>query len=119
MSGNAEVAYQMQPTSSRMRLSRLGEGFAQFIPALILILLLFNVTLVIMLGWSFYPLDTPLANYEQIFARSIYLKVIGNTFYIAWLTTVACFLLGYPLCYWLLRLSPRWRLIVFSFVVLY
>jgi len=118
MAGNVEVAHRVQPTSSRLTLPKLGEGFAQVVPALILILLLFNVPLVIMLGWSFYPLETPLANYEQIFTRSIYLKVIGNTFYIAALTTVACCLLGYPLCYWMWRLSPRWRLIIASIVVL-
>lgn len=119
MSVESETRGVSQPErASWLARLRPGQGVAQALPALIVIILLFNIPIAIMLGWSFYPLDTPLANYEQVFSRSVYIKVIGNTFYIAALTTLFCCLLGYPLCYWMWKLSPRWRLIIAATVVL-
>lgn len=99
-------------------LPRLGNGVVQAVPALILLFFLFNIPIVVMLGWSFSPVDTPFVNYEQIFTRSIYLKVIGNTFYIALITTLVCGVLGYPLCYWMWKLPTRWQIVVVLLVFL-
>ncbi len=103
----------MPPRRRRTRV-----GVLQVLPAVVFIFLLFNVPLVWMLGWSFSPLDDPFVNYELLFTRSVYMRVLGNTFYIALLTTVMCCLLAYPLCYWMWRLAGRWRLLVLGMVIM-
>jgi putative spermidine/putrescine transport system permease protein len=109
-----------EPSAATMppRRSRARAGVLQILPAVVFIFLLFNVPLVSMLGWSFRPIDDPFVNYELLFTRSVYMRVLGNTFYIALLTTITCCLLGYPLCYWMWRLTERWRLIVLGMVIL-
>ena len=44
--------------------------------------------------------------------------MLGNTFWIAGLTTAACALLGYPLAYWMRTLSPRGRVVSVAMVVI-
>lgn len=97
---------------------RARAGVWQILPAIIFIFLLFNVPLISMLGWSFSPINDPFVNYELLFTRSVYMRVLGNTFYIALLTTITCCLLAYPLCYWMWRLTGRWRLLVLGMVIL-
>lgn len=48
-----------------------------------------------------------LANYADFFSSDVYLRVLGNTFWIASLTTVICVAVGYPYAY-LMTISPRW-----------
>jgi putative spermidine/putrescine transport system permease protein len=50
-----------------------------------------------------------MANYTRAFGTSVYLRVLNITFTIATETTALCLLLGYPLAYWLTRLSDRRR----------
>ncbi len=50
-----------------------------------------------------------LAAYARLFSRSIYVRVLENTFLIAGETTILCLLLGYPVAYWLAGLSARRR----------
>ncbi|RZA11709.1 MAG: ABC transporter permease [Proteobacteria bacterium] len=59
-----------------------------------------------------------LQHFAEIFAVPAYLKVLLNTFRIALMTAVCCVLLGYPLAYWLRRLSPRWQLVALAAVVI-
>ncbi|HEY0296125.1 MAG TPA: ABC transporter permease subunit [Bordetella sp.] len=47
------------------------------------------------------------AAFERFFGPSVYNRVLGTTFSIAWQTTAWCLLCGYPLAYWLSRLPAR------------
>ncbi len=47
------------------------------------------------------------AFYERVFTRTIYVRVLANTFMIAGETTLFCLLLGYPVAYWLSRMPAR------------
>jgi putative spermidine/putrescine transport system permease protein len=47
------------------------------------------------------------AAFDRFFGPSVYNRVLGNTFAIAWQTTAWCLLCGYPLAYWLSRLPVR------------
>jgi spermidine/putrescine transport system permease protein len=53
--------------------------------------------------WEFNP-----QNYVRFF-DPLYLKIFARSFKIAGITTLVCFLLGYPMAYWLARRPPRWR----------
>jgi ABC-type spermidine/putrescine transport system permease subunit I len=47
-----------------------------------------------------------LANYERFFANEANVRVLGNTFWIAALSTVCCLLIGYPYAY-LMNIVPQ------------
>jgi putative spermidine/putrescine transport system permease protein len=103
----------------RLQLSRSRTGIPQILPAVVFIFLLFNIPLVLMLSWSIGPADNPFATYEQVLITNlIYMRVLGNTFFIALLTTAVCCILGYPFCYWLWTLTGRLQLIVVGMVIL-
>ncbi|MDX3928477.1 MAG: ABC transporter permease [Shinella sp.] len=118
MNANIEAPDSRQAASLWRRLPAMSGGVPQILPAFIVIFLVFNIPIASMLGRSLLPLDEPFANYQELFSRTVYLKVIWNTFFIAIVTTIICCLLGYPLCYWMWKLSGRWRLIVVALVAL-
>ena len=89
------------------------------IPLLLAMAVGFNLPLVAMLGQSFVgPTGFTLANFSEVFAAAAYLKVLGSTFRIALITAAVCVLVGYPLAYWLRRLSPRWQMVALALVVI-
>lgn len=49
-----------------------------------------------------------LGNYARFF-DPLYLKIFLRSFKIAGITTLVCFLLGYPMAYWIATRSARWR----------
>jgi spermidine/putrescine transport system permease protein len=49
-----------------------------------------------------------LGNYARFF-DPLYLKIFARSFMIAGITTVVCFLLGYPMAYWIATRPARWR----------
>jgi spermidine/putrescine transport system permease protein len=53
--------------------------------------------------WEFNP-----GNYARFF-DPLYLKIFARSFKIAGLTTLFCFLLGYPMAYWMATRPPKWR----------
>lgn len=88
------------------------------LPALMLLLLFFIVPLALILpeslrqegGFTFKV-------YRTVLADPYYWTVIGRTFRLSFLTTVVCFLLGYPTAYYCVRLvNPRWKR--FAYMVL-
>lgn len=88
------------------------------IPLLLVMTVGFNLPLVAMLGQSFVgATGFTLANFSEVFAAAAYLKVLGSTFRIALITAAVCVLIGYPLAYWLRRLSPRWQMVALALVV--
>jgi putative spermidine/putrescine transport system permease protein len=50
-----------------------------------------------------------LEHYRRIFDDATYVKSFAVTFQIAGTVTGLTILLGYPLCFWMLRLKPLWR----------
>ena len=52
------------------------------------------------------PAGVGLGNYQEFFGSEADLRVLGNTFYIAAITTVACLLIGYPYAY-LMAIVPQ------------
>jgi spermidine/putrescine transport system permease protein len=49
-----------------------------------------------------------LNNYARFF-DPLYLRIFARSFKIAGLTTLFCFLLGYPMAYWMATRPPKWR----------
>lgn len=53
------------------------------------------------------PTGDTFANYERFFASAANLRVLGNTFWVAALSTVVCLALGYPYAYLMNLVRPR------------
>src|SRR5207247_6542600 len=47
------------------------------------------------------------ANYQRFFAGEANVRVLGNTFWIAGLSTAVCLLIGYPYAYLMNLVRPR------------
>jgi ABC-type spermidine/putrescine transport system permease subunit I len=56
-------------------------------------------------------------NYARVFGSALYLRTFEVTFIISVAVTAICVALGYPLCYWLTRLSDRMAGILMIFVL--
>jgi len=86
------------------------------LPSLFWLVVFFAIPLVIVFVYSFFSRgpygqivpDFTLENYGRFF-DPLYLKIFVRSFKIAGLTTVFCFLLGYPMAYWLATRPPKWR----------
>lgn len=78
-------------------------------PAVLLIL----VVLVIPVGWLFYVSFVgaegrfSLENYERMWTNKSYARIFLTTFKVSLLTTGLCFLIGYPLAYFMSQLPNR------------
>jgi ABC-type spermidine/putrescine transport system permease subunit I len=88
------------------------------LPLLLAAVLIFDVPLAMMFGWSFLEPEPTLEHYRKLIETPLYLRIIDNTFRIAAVTTLVCVLLGYPLAYWMRGLTSRRRLIIIALVVL-
>jgi putative spermidine/putrescine transport system permease protein len=93
-----------------------GVGFV--LPLGLAMLLAFNVPVVLMLAWGFSSPQGPFAPWVELVEKTIYVRVLGNTFRIAVIATVVCALLGYPLAYWLRQLKGTARIVALALVVL-
>ncbi len=83
------------------------------IPVLVFLLVCFLAPLVIMAMRSVTDLPAasegdPLANFKRFFEGEANLRVLGNTFFIAGLSTLACLVIGYPYAYLMRLATPRW-----------
>lgn len=76
-------------------------------PAVLFILVLFVYPLLEIVIISFTEPSLSLENYRQFFASKLYSRVLGNTFWFAFLVTLVCFLLGYPLAYVIVRYGGK------------
>jgi len=94
-------------------------GFLLVVPLLAIMALGFNLPLVMMLGKSLFNGSGITFDYfGQLFEVPAYLRVLGNTFRIALITALCCVVLGYPLAYWLRRLSAGWQFVALAAVVI-
>lgn len=81
------------------------------LPGIVLLLLLVIAPSLRVLSLSVQDAATGSLSFDafhRALATPVYLRVLGNTFAIAGMTTVLCLLLGYPLAYWL-ALQPSRR----------
>jgi spermidine/putrescine transport system permease protein len=85
-------------------------------PSLFWLVVFFAIPLIIVFVYSFFSRgpygqivpDFTFKNYGRFF-DPLYLKIFARSFKIAGLTTLFCFLLGYPMAYWLATRPPKWR----------
>ncbi len=59
-----------------------------------------------------------LENYTRLFGDAVYLQVFIRSIWIGALTTLGCLLLGYPLAFFIVRQSPRWRSILILLILI-
>ncbi len=83
------------------------------IPVLVFLLVCFLAPLVIMALRSVTDLPKgsegdALANFRRFFGGEANLRVLGNTFWIAGLSTLGCLVIGYPYAYLMRLATPRW-----------
>jgi putative spermidine/putrescine transport system permease protein len=88
------------------------------LPALLLLALLFAYPLLGIVNRSVYKAGYTLDFYRQIFRVPVYLQVLGATFKVSALVTIACLALGYPLAYMLATRRPRTAQLLMIIVVL-
>ena len=80
------------------------------LPGLLIIAALLLMPLVWLLGLSFmHESGLSLIHYQRLFEDPSYAKSFAVTFQIASTVTALTVLLGYPLCYWMLRLPGFWQ----------
>ena len=85
-------------------------------PSLFWLIVFFAVPLIIVFVYSFLKRgpygqivwEFNLQNYVR-FYDPLYLRIFARSFRIAATTTAICFLLGYPMAYWIATRPPRWR----------
>src|SRR5215213_9946875 len=80
-------------TATRRMTAELG----YVLPLLVLMLAAFVLPIVLMLARSVLQPEPTLEHYQALLETTVYLRVLGRTFRIALVTTIACALLGYPL----------------------
>ncbi len=107
-----------------------------FIPSAIVLVIFFLFPLLIMLCYSFLqrgvyggiePIDNVLEyissfswlkNYIRVF-DSLYAPIYLRSLYIAFLTTVICLLLGYPVAYYIaFKVNPNRKFLYLSFIII-
>jgi ABC-type spermidine/putrescine transport system permease subunit I len=81
------------------------------IPAVVFLVLFFLIPLIYIGARSVSEFPdgvepSLLANYERFFANEANVRVLGNTFWIAGLSTLCCLLIGYPYAY-LMNIVPQ------------
>ena len=103
---------------SRIRLVPGPSGIGFVLPLGLAMLVAFNIPVVLMLAWGFTSPAGALAPWADMIERTVYLRVLVNTFRIALICTLVCAVLGYPLAYWLCCLQGRARMIALALVVL-
>ncbi len=88
-----------RPWRSRANLS----AWTLSAPAVLFIAALFVYPLLDVVVISFTDPTLSLVNYREFFSSPLYSRVLGNTFWFAFMVTVICLLLGYPLAYVIVR----------------
>lgn len=107
-----------QPQKGRLaQLLRFDGWGALVLPLTLFLLLTFVVPLVVMLARSVTDPHFGFHNYQAVFAGSLYVKVLANTFLIATIVTVVTLLLAYPYAYLMTIATPFWRTVMLGIVL--
>ncbi len=106
----------METSTDRRRNWRL---FGLIFPSLFWLIVFFAVPLALVLAMSFGQRGTyggvvwnlNLENFVRFLnpEDTLYLRIFGRTIYIAAVTTIISFLIGYPLAFWIAAQPPKWR----------
>jgi len=93
--------------------------FGLSMPSLLAILIVVFLPILWLSSLSFYNAAGALSmeNYVRIFESDLYRRTFVVTFQISVSVTVICVLLGYPLCYWLSKMTDRKAAILMVFVL--
>lgn len=95
-----------------------GTAGGYVVPLLVLMIVAFDVPILLMLAQSVLSPHPTVAHWAEFADSPIYLRVLGNTFQVAVITSAVCGLIGYPLAYWMRGLPPRTQLVVVTLVLL-
>jgi len=77
-------------------------------PTIGLLVVFFLAPLILMAARSVTdPPNAGLSNYEEFFLSAADVRVLGNTFYIATISTIVCLVIGYPYAYLMHIVPPR------------
>ncbi|NDK90137.1 ABC transporter permease [Gordonia desulfuricans] len=88
------------------------------LPLLVFLGLLFVVPIVALIAKSFTDPTVGFENYRAIFADSVYVRVLINTFVVALTVTVVTLALGYPYAYVMTLVSPKWRALMMVVILI-
>lgn len=96
-----------------------------FLPGATWLLIFFVVPLLIVLVYSFFQrgpygnivFEWTLENYTRI-ADPIYLRIFARSLWMALVTTAISLIVGYPLAYFIVRQTPRWRNVLLLLVII-
>ncbi|ACK71993.1 binding-protein-dependent transport systems inner membrane component [Gloeothece citriformis PCC 7424] len=96
-----------------------------FSPAILFLVIFFVLPLVIVLIYSFLERGIyggvnwsfTFSNYQRL-ARGIYWGILGRSCWLAFLTTVACLVMGYPLAFFIATRPQPWRNILLLLVII-
>jgi ABC-type spermidine/putrescine transport system permease subunit I len=99
------------------RLSR-SRAWPWLLPALGFFLVFYVVPLAQMLWRSVSDKGLGLHHYEQIIASDVYINVLISTMKVGVTVAMLCLIVGYPLAYFLTRLTGRWLMVTMIFVLI-
>lgn len=117
-SGAAAPQPQSKPKKSILEIFRFDRWGVLVLPLLIFLVLVFLVPLATMLWRSFSDPTIGIENYTSIFAESLYIRVLLNTFGIALTVTAVTLLLAYPYAYLMTLVPPIWRGVMLVLVLI-
>lgn len=95
------------------------------LPATVWLVIFFVVPLLIVLLYSFLERGTyggiiwefSLSSYQRL-AKGIYWGVLGRSLWLAFLTTIICLLIGYPLAFFIATRKQPWRNVLLLLVII-
>jgi spermidine/putrescine transport system permease protein len=112
----AEVASEKKGLTNAIRRRPGLKVLVLLLPSLFWLIVFFTFPLLIVFVYSFLKRgpygqivwEFNLQNYVR-FVDPLYLKIFVRSFKIATITTLLCFVLGYPMAYWMATRPPKWR----------
>jgi len=100
------------------RRKRFPTGLGYVLPLLLMMIIVFDLPLMVMLGRSISAPFPTFRHYTYLIEQPVYLEVLANTFRIAIVVTIGAVIIGYPLAYWMTRISKRAQMLAVSVVIL-
>lgn len=112
-------------STSTLETRKLTNLLILLFPATIWLLIFFIIPLLIVLLYSFLERGTyggvvwefTLNNYQRI-TQKIYWVIFGRSLFIAFITTMICLLISYPLAFFIATRRPPWRNVLLILVII-
>lgn len=106
------------PATAPPGATRRPNGFANALPALLLLVLFFVVPVVSLLLRSVMEPEPGLQNYAALLGSTTYLKIFLNTFLVAGVVTLLSVVIGFPVAWTLAIMPVFWSRIIFAIILL-